>query len=226
MTCENAPSQRDAAPVVTENCLYFGDNLEILRRHIADQSVDLIYLDPPFNSKANYNVLFKEQSGEPSEAQIKAFTDSWKWSEAAFRKFCETTPKSEVAELLTGYVRAFGRNDVTAYLVMMAPCLVELHRVLKPTGTLYLHCDPVASHYIKALLDAIFLPVNFVNEIIWKRTSTKSDYKQGAKNWPRVHDVLLHYAKNRAKIAVFSQVFGPHDPDYVRKFYRFTEPDG
>jgi DNA modification methylase len=212
--------------MATQRTLYYGDNLDVLRGYIPDESVDLIYLDPPFNSKADYNILFKEQTGEPSEAQIKAFTDSWKWSEGTFRSFCDTTTRPEVAQLLIGLVHTFGRNDITAYLLMMAPRLIELHRVLKPAGTLYLHCDPIASHHIKALMDAIFHPANFVNEIIWKRTTTKSDYKQGAKNWPRVHDVLLHYAKNRGKIGTFNQPFGGHDPDYIREFYRDKDPDG
>ncbi len=147
--------------------LYYGDNLEVLRKHIGDETVDLIYLDPPFNSNRDY-LLFKEQSGEPAQAQIKAFTDTWRWSERAFHEFIEECPRPALVELLQGFVRTLGRNDLTAYLVMMAPRLVELHRVLKPTGSLYLHCDPTASHYLKVMLDVIF-GAQFKNEIVWER---------------------------------------------------------
>ncbi|GIV14420.1 MAG: hypothetical protein KatS3mg021_2702 [Fimbriimonadales bacterium] len=143
------------------NTLYYGDNLEVLRKHIGDETVDLIYLDPPFNSNRDYNLLFKEQSGEPAQAQIKAFTDTWRWSERAFVEFCETSRLPRLVSLVQGFVETLGRNDLTAYLVMMAPRLVELHRVLKPTGSLYLHCDPTASHYLKVMLDVIFGAKNF-----------------------------------------------------------------
>lgn len=119
-------------------------------------TVDLIYLDPPFNSNRDYNLLCKEQSGEPAQAQIKAFTDTWRWSERTYAEFCETCPMPQLVSLVQGFVETLGRNDLTAYLVMMAPRLVELHRVLKPTGSLYLHCDPTASHYLKVMLDVIF----------------------------------------------------------------------
>ena len=128
------------------NALYYGDNLEVLREHIADASVDLIYLDPPFNSNQDYNVLFKEQSGDPAHAQMQAFTDTWVWSEKLYSDFCDTCPNQLLVDLMQGFVKTLGRNDVTAYLVMMAPRLVELHTVLKSTGSLYLHCDPAASH--------------------------------------------------------------------------------
>jgi site-specific DNA-methyltransferase (adenine-specific) len=160
------------------NALYYGDNLDILRGHIADESVDLIYLDPPFNSNRSYNVLFKEQSGEPAEAQIKAFTDTWKWNEPAYDEFCETCPSDQLVKLVQGFVYTLGRNDVTACLAMMAPRLVELLRVLKPTGSLYLHCDPTASHYLRVMLDVVFGPTNFQNEIAWKRTSAHSDARR------------------------------------------------
>jgi len=118
------------------NTLYYGDNLEVMRKHLPDASVDLVYLDPPFNSNRDYNLLFREQSGEPAQGQIKAFTDSWQWSERAYDEFCQTCPLPALVELVQGFVRTLGRNDLTAYLVMMAPRLVELHRVLKPTGSL------------------------------------------------------------------------------------------
>lgn len=150
------------------NRLYFGDNLDILRVHVPKESVDLIYLDPPFNSKASYNVLFKEQSGTHSTAQIHAFEDTWHWGLEAERAFHEvvTEGPKKLADLLQAMRTFLGQNDMMAYLVMMAPRLVELHRVLKPTGSIYLHCDPTASHYIKLLLDAVFGPKQYRNEVI------------------------------------------------------------
>ena len=147
-----------AAPGDWKNTLYFGDNLDILRHKVDPASVDLIYLDPPFNSNADYNVIFKEQSGQLSSAQIQAFTDTWHWTPDAERAREEvlTSAAPNVAAMLDAMVAFIGRNDLTAYLVMMTQRLIELHRVLKPTGSLYLHCDPTASHYLKIVLDTIF----------------------------------------------------------------------
>jgi len=152
------------------NALYYGDNLSVLRESIATESVDLIYLDPPFNSQANYNVLFKEPSGKAAGAQIEAFEDTWHWGEQAERAFSEVlaSPYTQAAELLRAMRSFLGENDVMAYLAMMAVRLLELHRVLKPTGSLYLHCDPPASHYLKVTLDAIFGKDRFVSEIVWR----------------------------------------------------------
>src|SRR3954453_21226831 len=159
------------------NKLFYGDNLVVLRESIPDESVDLIYLDPPFNSNASYNVLFKAPSGEQSAAQIEAFEDTWHWNESAELAFNEvvTGAHSDAAIMLRAMRSALGENDMMAYLAMMAVRLIELHRVLKPTGSLYLHCDPTASHYLKILLDAIFGPTQFVNQIIWKRTTAHSN---------------------------------------------------
>ena len=154
------------------NQLYYGDNLQVLREHIADESVDLIYLDPPFNSKRDYNLLFKSPKGQSSEAQIEAFKDSWQWgkqAEAEYHELTKKQPSSDVTQMLNAFLGFVGRNDMMAYLVMMATRLLELHRVLKPTGSLYLHCDSTASHYLKLLLDAVFGKKMFQNEIIWKR---------------------------------------------------------
>ena len=151
-----------------QNKLYFSDNLKVLREHIPVGSIDLIYLDPPFNSNATYNMLFKEPSGEKSAAQIAAFEDTWKWgpeSEAAFDEAVLAGPP-DLAELLKALQQVLRRSNMLAYLAMMAVRLVEMHRVLKPTGSLFLHCDPTASHYIKLVLDSIFSPKNFRNEII------------------------------------------------------------
>ena len=145
------------------NKLYFGDNLQILRQHVRDESVDLVYLDPPFNSNASYNVLFKEKSGEESDARIMAFEDTWHWgleSEAAFREIVTGGPR-KLADLMNTLITFLGRNDMMAYLVMMAIRLVELHRVLKSHGSIYLHCDPTASHYLRIVMDAVFQPYNF-----------------------------------------------------------------
>ena len=158
-----------------KNTLYYGDNLDILREYIPNASVDLIYLDPPFNSNRNYNVLFKDESGKEAEAQITAFEDTWHWNEKAEQTYqALVTESSESISNMIGALRGFiGANQMMAYLVMMAARLVELHRVLKPTGSLYLHCDPTASHYLKIVLDSIFGIENFTNEIIWKGQTPK-----------------------------------------------------
>ncbi len=177
------------------NKLYFGDNLDVLREHIPDASVDLIYLDPPFNSKATYNVLFAEKNGTESAAQITAFEDTWHWgleSEEAYHEVVTDGP-AKLGDLLQALRMFLGPNDMMAYLTMMAIRLVELHRVLKLTGTIYLHCDPTASHYLKALMDGVFGHHNFQNDISWNRTVPKSHFRQGPTNWPRVHDCILHY---------------------------------
>ena len=165
---------------MSSNTLYYGDNLDILQRYVQDESVDLVYLDPPFNSNQTYNVLFREKDGSQSASQIRAFEDTWQWDETAARSFEETVEAGgQVAEALIAFRQILGTNDMLAYLSMMAPRLVELRRVLKPTGSLYLHCDPTASHCLKLLLDSIFRPTRFRTEIIWKRTSAHSDTRQG-----------------------------------------------
>lgn len=216
---------------MSANSLYFGDNLDILRSEIKSESVDLIYLDPPFNSKAAYNRLFKSRDGRIPQAQRTAFEDTWIWGDQAEREFTELVRQSnvDVSEMMQALRNFLGENDVMAYLTMMANRLLELHRVLKNSGCLYLHCDPTASHYLKVVMDGIFGNANFSNEIIWKRTTTKNDYKQGAVNWPRVHDTILMYYKNyeAAKDAKrFNQPFEQYDEQYLQNFYRHTDPDG
>ena len=178
-----------------KNQLFYGDNLDVLGRYVADESVDLVYLDPPFNSNADYNVLFAERDGTRAAAQIQAFEDTWRWDEGAARAYEDVV---EAGGLVSQAMQAFrtflGESDMLAYLAMMAPRLVELQRVLKPTGSLYLHCDPTASHYLKMLLDAVFGPTKFKNEIIWKRTNARST----SGRWPRIHDVILYYSKSRS----------------------------
>ena len=193
-----------------KNKLYFGDNLDILRERVPSESVDLIYLDPPFNSNATYNVLFQEKSGEKSAAQITAFEDTWHWgmeSEYAYQEVVKEGPR-KLAELLQAMRTFLGQNDMMAYLVMMAQRMVELHRVLKPMGSIYLHCDPTASHYLKLLMDATFGNKNFLNEVVWhyrRWTGT-------AHNFLRMHDILLFYAKNRGE-----HKFNPLFTDYTEK---------
>ncbi len=205
------------------NQLYFGDNLNVLREHIPSESVDLIYLDPPFNSNATYNVLFKERSGEDSAAQITAFDDTWHWtsaSELAFREVLVDGP-DQLGKLLKAMREFLGQNDMMAYLTMMAQRLAELHRVLKPTGSIYLHCDPTASHYLKMLMDAVFGPENFKTEVAWKRTSAHSDTKQGRQQHGRIHDLLLYYAKSAEW--TWNPIYTDYDREYVESAYRHVE---
>ena len=204
------------------NKLYFGDNLDILREHVADESVDLIYLDPPFNSNATYNVLFRERSGDESAAQITAFDDTWRWSvesEFAYREVVTSGP-GDVGELL-GAMRSFlGQNDMMAYLTMMSQRLIELHRVLKPTGSIYLHCDPTASHYLKLLMDATFGIENFRNEITWKRTGAHG----GANRWGPIHDTVLFYSKSDNHL--WNRTYQPYDALYLKRHYRHEDERG
>lgn len=206
-----------------KNTLFYGDNLPILREYIADNSIDLVYLDPPFNSSRTYNVLFRYESGEESEAQITAFEDTWHWNMAAETTYNElvTAAPEGVSKMISALRGFIGPSQMMAYLVMMAARLSELHRVLKPTGSLYLHCDPVASHYLKIILDAIFGPENFRNEIVWKRTTTHSDAKT---KFPDVSDTILYYAKTKA--APFQPQRTQYDPDYIARFYRHDDGDG
>lgn len=204
------------------NTLYYGDNLHILRDYIGTETIDLIYLDPPFNSSRTYNVLFKDESGEEAEAQITAFEDTWHWNVATEATYQDLITRGDinVSKMISALTDFMGKNQMTAYLVMMAVRLVELHRVLKPTGSLYLHCDPTASHYLKIVLDSIFGVENFLNEIIWRRQNAKGlAFTRFASN----HDVLLRYAKS-GQFTWIPQ-YKPHNPDYISQFYRYIEPE-
>jgi len=205
------------------NHLYYGDNLAVLRDSIADASVDLIYLDPPFNSNASYNVLFKGPKGNESAAQIEAFDDTWHWTDAAEDAFQQVrhSGNAAAATMLSAMRSFLGENDMMAYLAMMAVRLIELHRVLKPTGSLYLHCDPTASHYLKILLDAVFGARQFTNEISWIRSLPHGN---ASKKFGASHDVILFYRKEDG--ATWNGSFVPNNPEYIKKFYRFKEPDG
>lgn len=216
-----AVTDRSAIGRDLRNTLYYGDNLDVLRRHIASESVDLVYLDPPFNSNASYNILFADQ-GTASEAQVQAFGDTWRWDLKAVAAYEETVEAGgEVGRAVKAFRTLVGTGDMLAYLSMMAPRLVELHRVLAPQGSLYLHCDPTASHYLKLLLDAVFGPRRFVNEIIWKRQSSHNDSAQGSRHYGRLHDVILFYSKTADR--TWHQAYGPYDPEYVAKFYRHVD---
>jgi site-specific DNA-methyltransferase (adenine-specific) len=205
-----------------QNKLFFGDNLEVLRKHIPIGSVDLIYLDPPFNSNASYNMLFKEPSGEQSAAQIAAFEDTWKWGPQADEAFDEAVLAGppQLAELLKALRQVLGPSNMLAYLSMMAVRLVQMHRVLKPTWSLFLHCDPTASHYIKLILDNIFSPKNFRNEIIWERSQPKG---HATTRFSPCHDSIFFYSKSEK--TVFNPQYAEHDPGYLERFYRFVEPE-
>lgn len=197
--------------------LYYGDNLDILRKYIKDESIDLIYLDPPFNSKANYNILFKESSGESSKSQIEAFTDFWHWdSESAktFDNLVTSAAPVNVIKATDALVNLLGHNDMSAYIVMMTVRLLELKRVLKKTGSIYLHCDSTASHYLKIMMDQIFGPTNFVNEIIWRRTGSNNS----ADGFGPIHQTILFYAKDKNEMK-FYYTKGPYTIDYVKKFF-------
>ena len=217
-----------SAPDVA-NRLYFGDNLDILRQYVADESVDLIYLDPPFNSNATYNVLFRERSGEESAAQITAFEDTWHWgweSEIAFQDVVTRGP-DKAGSLLAALRQFLGQNDMMAYLTMMAQRMIELHRVLKPTGSIYLHCDPTASHYLKLLMDAVFDARNFRNEIVWLRTMAKGLM---SRQLPNNHDVILGYKKTGESTWNVDATFQPYDEFSLdaktAAKYSHRDPDG
>jgi site-specific DNA-methyltransferase (adenine-specific) len=208
------------------NHLYYGDNLRVLRDSIAADSVDLVYLDPPFNSNASYNVLFKGPSGTDSAAQIEAFDDTWHWNDSAEDAFGEVMrsgngPAATMLQAMRGFL---GDNDMMAYLAMMAVRLLELHRVLRPTGSLYLHCDPTASHYLKILLDAVFGAQRFVNEISWKRSSAHSDGAQGSKHFGRITDIILFFSKTEQR--TWNPVYTDYSKEYIDRDYRRVEPDG
>ncbi len=203
------------------NKLFYGDCLDVMRT-LPDECCDLVYLDPPFNSNATYNVLFASPKGNQARAQIEAFDDTWHWgeqSESEYRSLLKTG-STQVSNMLSSVVEFLGRNDLTAYLTIMASRLAELHRLLKSTGSLYLHCDPTASHYLKILLDAIFGPTNYLNEIIWQRTGAHND----AKRFGKITDTVLFYSKSSNYI--FNQEYTEYSPEYIAERFRYQDEDG
>lgn len=211
-----------------KNKLYYGDNLNILREYIADEIVDLIYLDPPFNSQATYNVLFKERNGSKSAAQIKAFKDTWSWNIEAEKTYHEIVTKgpkklADLMQALRAFIvpKGYG-NDMLAYLTMMAIRLIELHRVLKPTGSIYLHCDPTASHYLKLIMDAVFGYKNYLNEIAW----CYKEREIAKRYWNKKHDILLFYCKeqkNKQRVFNWIEATLHYSPGTIKKYNLIDE---
>ena len=211
------------------NILYYGDNLEILRKYIPDNSIDLIYLDPPFNSKATYNVLYKEPTGKPSQAQISAFEDTWQWgleSEWALQEIAASAIASaEVKEFMSVLPKLVGkRTDMAAYLTMMCIRLIELRRVLKDTGSIYLHCDPTASHYLKLVLDQTFGPTNFLREVVWAYGTPSGGRVTGTKP-VKGHDTILAYAKNYGK-HTYNRLYLPYSEKYISERFTYVDDSG
>jgi DNA modification methylase len=203
------------------NVLYYGDNLDILRRYVKDETVDLVYLDPPFNSNTNYNVLFAEKDGSRAASQIQAFSDTWTWNQESESAFAEiVTAGGRVGDCLQAFRTFLGECDMLAYLVMMAPRLMELRRTLKPTGSIYLHCDPTASHYLKMLMDAVFGTDAFQNEIIWQKIRSSKGQTRG---FGAVHDTIFAYRKSDATF--FQRQYVPLEQRRIDQHYSQMEPD-
>src|SRR3990172_4704678 len=203
------------------NYLFYGDNLSVLRDrdYFPKECVDLVYLDPPFKSNQDYNVLFAEKDGEQSAAQILAFEDTWRWDQSAAIAYRDVLKHGgKTAETLKALKNILETSDMMAYLAMMAPRLIELKRVMKPTASIYLHCDPTASHYLKMLMDAVFGAENFRNEIVWQRTSARSD----SRKFNHVHDIVLFYTKTDGFIWNVQRT--EYSPEYLAKFYRNIDP--
>lgn len=209
-----------------QNHLFYGDNLTLLNQGVVeDESIDLVYLDPPFNSARDYNVLFQEKDGSKSAAQIKAFEDTWEWNtEAAAAYHAVVEEGGKVSEVMQAFKKMLGESDMLAYLAMMAPRLKRLYETLKDSGTLWLHCDPTASHYLKALLDAVFANGLYLNEIIWKRSSAHSDAKQGMKRCGKIHDTLLVYAKSPEY--TWNTIYTDYTDEYLASEYKHVDKDG
>jgi DNA modification methylase len=220
--------RRDADAAPLRGFLFYGDNVEWLRRAdaIPVNSIDLVYLDPPFNSNRAYNVLFRNLDGMAAPAQLRAFTDTWSWgtaSESALEDIIRNGPE-RVSTLVSALVGAYSGSNLMAYVVMMTQRLMYLHRVMKPTATIWLHCDPTASHYLRMAMDALFGPHRFVNEVVWKRSSAHSDTKQGMARCGRIHDAILVYAKGDGY--TWNTQYTAYDEDYVSKNYRNVDSSG
>jgi len=208
------------------NKLYYGDNLEVLRKYIKDESIDLCYIDPPFNSKRNYNQIYNNL-GKEDQAQAQAFVDTWTWDNHANEALEEIQSNyqgkftSQTIDLIDGLTKVLGKGSLLAYLVSMTLRIVEIHRVLKSTGSFYLHCDPTASHYLKIVLDTIFCSQggDYIAEITWERTSAHSD----SKTFANTTDVIFLYSK---RILMFNQQFKPYSEEYLKKSYKHQDGKG
>ena len=209
-----------AASTMDKNALYYGDNLEVLRRYVKDESVDLVYLDPPFKSDQDFSVVLDDRNGTGGTARVEAFKDTWRWDQEAASAYQQTVEVGgPVSEAMQAFMKFLGENDMLAYLAMMAPRLKELNRVLKVTGSIYLHCDPTASHFLKLLMDSVFGVKMFRNEIVWKRT-----YAHGsARRYGPVHDVILFYTKGNDY--TWTGIGAAHDPDYMAKHFTLADTD-
>lgn len=213
-----------------KNKLFYGDNLEMLRKRVKDETVDLAYIDPPFNSKRNYNQIYNNV-GNDDRAQAQAFVDTWTWNDHAIQCYEEILANENGVQtqqsiaLISGLEKVLGKGALFAYLVSMTIRIAEIHRGLKPTGSFYLHCDPTASHYLKLCCDAIFVTQggDYRNEIIWKRTTAHGDSRQGAKHFGRVNDVILFYTKGESY--TWNQLFAEYSADYLESKYRNIEPE-
>lgn len=209
------------------NRLYYGDNLDVLRSRIKDESVDLCYIDPPFNSKRVFNQIY-DTKGSEDRAQEQAFIDTWTWDERAREGYAEIIAngryKPPTIELVKGLKNSLGDTSLLAYLVGMTRRVAEIHRVLKPTGTFYFHCDPTSSHYLKLLTDSIFGPKYFMNEVCWKRSSAHNDTKQGMRRYGKIRDTLLVYTKSADY--TWNTKYTPYAPGYLDNEYRHVMPDG
>jgi DNA modification methylase len=200
--------------------LFFGDNLDVLARFIPDEVIDLVYLDPPFNSNKGYNLFATHKDGRASSGQQKAFDDFWEWGAESKRMYDQLVEAGgPVSRILRAFREFLDTTDMLAYLTMMAPRLIEIRRVMKPSASLYLHCDPNASHYLKLLLDAVFGPKCFRNEIIWSYRRWPSP----AKRYQRMHDVILFYARESDGPATFNVEYEPNSTSYTKRFKGKTQ---
>lgn len=210
--------------------LYYGDNLEILQRFVSDETVDLVYLDQPFNKNKAYSLIFRDESGRTSDAQLATLEDYWHWGPTPSRHYDYLTNSGVhegrvphgVSDLMGALHSSIRPSPLLAYLVEMTTRLLELHRVLRPTGSLYLHCDPTASHYLKVVLDAVFGPENYRSEITWQRTNIHNDSKE----WSAVSDRLLYYLKDIRAPFTWNAPRFPHSVEHVQSKYRNQDPDG
>ena len=205
---------------LTPNSLYYGDCLDWMQRW-DDESVDLIYLDPPFNSSTDYNILYGANGG--GSAQYRAFTDTWSWDEAAADRYAmfEAAVGRPAHRAIVGLHYALGPSGMLAYLTYMAERLEQMHRLLKPTGSLYLHCDPTMSYGLRLVLDSIFGTQGFRAEITWQRTSSHNDGAQGRKQYGRICDVILYYT--RSSKWLWNPQYTQYDQQYIDRFYRHVE---
>ena len=198
-----------------------GDNLEEMRK-FPDDCIDLIATDPPFNSQRNYFVPYRDEHGQEPDTLIRAFTDTWTWGETAEDAYGALIVEvgGQIGDTIQGMRQFLNETPMMAYLVMMAIRIVEMQRILKPTGSLYLHCDSASSHYLKIVLDAVFGANKFRNEIVWQRTSAHND----GNRFGRVHDIILFYSKSSQPL--WNPVYTEHDPEYVKKSYRHEDERG